>query len=320
MTALVSLADLTAAATRIAPVAVRTPLLPFDVASETLGADIWLKPEMLQRGGAFKFRGAYNFLAQLSPEERARGVVAPSSGNHAQAVALAARLFGVTAVVVMPTTVTDAKRAGAERLGARVELAGTNTQHRMDRAMELMEAEGLTMVPPYDHPWIIAGQGTAGLEIADDMADVGMVLVPVGGGGLSAGVATAIKLRAPTARVVGVEPAGAPKLSRARAAGAPVRLPSTSGLADGLLAVEIGGVAFAHHERYIDDVVQVDDAALAGAMRLLLDRMKLVAEPSGAITVAALMAGIIAPRGRTVAVLSGGNIEWAGLASLLAHT
>jgi threonine dehydratase len=320
MTALVSLADLTAAATRIAPVAVRTPLLPFDVASETLGADIWLKPEMLQRGGAFKFRGAYNFLAQLSPEERARGVVAPSSGNHAQAVALAARLFGVTAVVVMPTTVTDAKRAGAERLGARVELAGTNTQHRMDRAMELMEAEGLTMVPPYDHPWIIAGQGTAGLEIADDMADVGMVLVPVGGGGLSAGVATAIKLRAPTARVIGVEPAGAPKLSRARAAGAPVRLPSTSGLADGLLAVEIGGVAFAHHERYIDDVVQVDDAALAGAMRLLLDRMKLVAEPSGAITVAALMAGIIAPRGRTVAVLSGGNIEWAGLASLLAHT
>jgi threonine dehydratase len=241
MTALVSLADLTAAATRIAPVAVRTPLLPFDVASETLGADIWLKPEMLQRGGAFKFRGAYNFLAQLSPEERARGVVAPSSGNHAQAVALAARLFGVTAVVVMPTTVTDAKRAGAERLGARVELAGTNTQHRMDRAMELMEAEGLTMVPPYDHPWIIAGQGTAGLEIADDMADVGMVLVPVGGGGLSAGVATAIKLRAPTARVIGVEPAGAPKLSRARAAGAPVRLPSTSGLADGLLAVEIGG-------------------------------------------------------------------------------
>jgi threonine dehydratase len=317
MTDLITLDDLTAAAARIAPVAVRTPLLPFDAASERLGADIWLKPEMLQRGGAFKFRGAYNFLAQLTPEERTRGVVAPSSGNHAQAVALAARLFGMKAVVVMPTTVTAAKRAGAERLGARIELAGTTTQDRMDRAVELMEAEGLTMVPPYDHPWIIAGQGTAGLEIAADMPDVETVLVAVGGGGLSAGVATAIKLRAPRARVIGVEPASAPKLSRAREAGRPVRIPAGGGLADGLLAVEIGGITFAHHERYIDEVVQVDDAALRCAMRLLLDRMKLVAEPSGAITVAALMEGIARPRGRTVALLSGGNIEWSGLVPLV---
>ena len=314
---LITLADLTAAAGRIAPVAVRTPLLPFDVLSEQLGHEVWLKPEMLQRGGAFKFRGAYNFLAQLSAEERARGVIAPSSGNHAQAVALAAKLFGARAVVVMPTTVTAAKRGGAERLGARIELAGTNTQHRMDRAAELVAAEGFTMVPPYDHPWIIAGQGTAGLEIAADMPDVDTVLVPVGGGGLSAGVATAIKLRAPNARVVGVEPAGAPKLSRARAAGKPVRLESTAGLADGLLAVEVGGVAFAHHERYIDEVVQVDDGALRGAMRLLLDRMKLVAEPSGAITIAALREGLVRPRGRTVALLSGGNVEWDGLVALL---
>ncbi|HEV7882176.1 MAG TPA: threonine/serine dehydratase [Solirubrobacteraceae bacterium] len=295
----------------------RTPLLPFDAASERLGADIWLKPEMLQRGGAFKFRGAYNFLARLSPAERSRGVIAPSSGNHAQAVALAARLFGVKAVVVMPTTVTPAKRGGAERLGARIELAGTTTQDRMDRAEELVEAEGLTMVPPYDHEWIIAGQGTAGLEIAADMPDVETVLVPVGGGGLSAGVATAIKLRAPRARVIGVEPAGAPKLSRAREAGRPVRIPSTPGLADGLLAVEVGGITFAHHQQYVDDVVQVDDAALRGAMRLLLDRTKVVAEPSGAITVAALMEGIVRPRGKTVAVLSGGNIEWGGLIPLL---
>ena len=314
---LITLADLTAAAARLAPVAVRTPLLPFDVASERFGADIWLKPEMLQRGGAFKFRGAYNFLAQLTPEERERGVIAPSSGNHAQAVALAARLFGIPAVVVMPTTVTPAKRGGAERLGARIELAGTTTQHRMDRAMELVEAEGFTMVPPYDHPWIIAGQGTVGLEIADDLPDVGLVLVPVGGGGLSAGVATAIKLRAPNARVVGVEPAGAPKLSRARAAGHPVRLESTSGLADGLLAVEVGGITFPHHERYLDDIVQVEDGALRCAMRLLLDRMKLVTEPSGAITVAALMEGVVAPAGRTVALLSGGNVEWNGLVPLI---
>ena len=318
MPELITLDDLTAAAASIAPVAVRTPLLPFDTASEQLGAEIWLKPEMLQRGGAFKFRGAYNFLARLSPAERSRGVIAPSSGNHAQAVALAARLFGVKAVVVMPTTVTPAKRGGAERLGARIELAGTTTQDRMDRAVELMEAEGLTMVPPYDHEWIIAGQGTAGLEIVDALPDVETVLVPVGGGGLSAGVATAIKLRAPRARVIGVEPAGAPKLSRAREAGRPVRIPSSAGLADGLLAVEVGGITFAHHEKFVDEVVQVDDAALGRAMRLLLDRMKVVAEPSGAITVAALMERVARPRGKTVALLSGGNIEWGGLAPLVA--
>jgi threonine dehydratase len=320
MPSLTTLADLTAAAARIAPVAVRTPLLPFDSASDQLGAEIWIKPEMLQRGGAFKFRGAYNFLAQLSPADRAKGVIAPSSGNHAQAVALAARLFGVRAVVVMPTTVTPAKRGGAERLGARIELAGTTTQERMDRALELVESDGLTMVPPYDHGWIIAGQGTAGLEIAEDLADVGTVLVPVGGGGLSAGVSAAIKLRVPNARVIGVEPAGAPKLSRAREAGRPVRIPSSDGLADGLLAVEIGGLAFAHHQRYVDDVVCVEDASLRRAMRLLLDRMKIVAEPSGAITVAALMDGLVQPKGKTVAVLSGGNIEWGGLVPLVSDT
>ena len=317
---LVSLADLTAAAARIAPVVVRTPLLPFDTLSEQLGTEIWLKPEMLQRGGAFKFRGASNFLAQLTPAERAKGVIAQSSGNHAQAVALAAKLFGVKAVVVMPTTVTPAKRGGAERLGARVELAGTTTQDRMDRAMELVTAEGLTMVPPYDHEWIIAGQGTAGLEIAADLPDVDTVLVPVGGGGLAAGIATAIKARAPKARVIGVEPAVAPKLSKARAAGKPVRIPASAGLADGLLAVEVGGITFAHHAAYVDEVVQVEDSALRGAMRLLLDRMKVVAEPSGAITVAALVEGLVKPKGKTVAVLSGGNIEWGGLAPLMSDT
>ena len=183
--------------------------------------------------------------------------------------------------------------------------------------MELHVDEGLTMVPPYDHPWIIAGQGTAGLEIAQDMADVGMVLVPVGGGGLSAGVSTAIKLCAPNARVIGVEPANAPKLSKARAAGQPVRIAPVAGLADGLLAVEIGALTFSHHSAYVDEVVQVEDETLHRAMRLLVDRMKLVAEPSGAITLAALMEGIVTPAGKTVAVLSGGNIEWDGLVPLL---
>ena len=317
-TQLVTLRDLEAAARVLAPVAVRTPLLPADAITDAVGGPVWIKPEMLQRGGAFKFRGAYNFLSRMDPEIRRRGVIAPSSGNHAQAVALAAKLYGVPATVVMPTTVTPAKRNGAERLGARVVLAGTTTADRMAGAEELVAREGLTLVPPYDHPVIIAGQGTVGLEIADDMPDVDTVLVPVGGGGFSAGVASAIKLRLPNARVIGVEPSGAPKLSRARAAGKPVKLEHTGGLADGLLAVEIGHVTFAHHQRYLDDVLLVDDAALRRAMRLLLDRMKLVVEPSGAITVAALLEGKFTPRGPTVAVLSGGNIEWDGLRELFA--
>ncbi|HXD48060.1 MAG TPA: threonine/serine dehydratase [Gemmatimonadaceae bacterium] len=314
---LVTLGDLEGAARVLAPVAVRTPLLPADAVSAQVGGPVWIKPEMLQRGGAFKFRGAYNYLSHLDPAERARGVIAPSSGNHAQAVALAAKLFGVPATVVMPTTVTAAKRGGAERLGARVVLAGKTTADRMAKAEELVQEEGVVLVPPYDHPVIIAGQGTVGLEIAADMPNVDTVLVPVGGGGFSAGVATAIKLRLPNARIIGVEPAGAPKLSRARAAGKPVKLEQSGGIADGLLAVEIGHVTFAHHQRYLDDVVLVEDAALRGAMRLLLDRMKLVVEPSGAITIAAMLSGAFTPRGPTVAVLSGGNIEWDGLRELL---
>lgn len=315
--ALVTLRDLEAAARAIAPVAVRTPLLPADAITERTGGPVWIKPEVLQRGGAFKFRGAYNFLSRMDPDVRRRGVIAPSSGNHAQAVALAAKLFGVPATVVMPTTVTAAKRAGAERLGAQVVLAGTTTADRMARAEELVREQGLTLVPPYDHPVIIAGQGTVGLEIAADLPGVDTVLVPVGGGGFSAGVAAAVKLTLPKARVVGIEPSGAPKLSRAREAGRPVRLERTNSIADGLMAVEIGHLTFAHHQRFLDDVVTVDDAALQEAMRLLLDRMKLVVEPSGAITVAALLDGRVRPRGATVAVLSGGNIEWSGLRELL---
>ena len=315
--ALISLQDLSEAAATLRGVAVRTPLLRDEALSAQLGADIRVKPEMLQRGGAFKLRGAYNFLAKLPAEERKRGVIAPSSGNHAQAVALAAKLFGVKATVVMPETVTSAKRGGAERLGARIVLAGTTTQHRMDRALEIARDEGGVLVPPYDHPWIIAGQGTAGLEIAEDLPEVKTVLVQVGGGGLSAGVATAIKLRCPAARVIGVEPEGAPKLSRAWSAGKPTRLDKSSSIADGLMAVEIGATPFVHHRAYMDDVVTVPDEALREAVRHLMNRMKLVSEPSGAITIAALMQKLIAPSGPTVAVLSGGNIEWDGLTALL---
>jgi threonine dehydratase len=310
---LVTLDDLEAALRTLAGVTVRTPLLSVDVLTEQFGVPVWLKPEMLQRGGAFKLRGAYNYLARLEAAQRERGVVAPSSGNHAQAVALAARLFGVRATVVMPTTVTPAKRSGAERLGARIELAGTTTADRMARALEIVRDEGQTLVPPYDDPIIIAGQGTTGLEIADDLPAVRTVVVPVGGGGLSAGVAAAIKMRLRGARVIGVEPAGAPKLTRAREAGHPVRLEHTASIADGLLATEIGRVTFAHHQQFLDDIVTVPDEAIPPAMRFLLDRAKLVAEPSGAITLAAVLQGLVQPVGPTVVVLSGGNVEWVGL-------
>ncbi|MEN9790973.1 MAG: hypothetical protein RLZZ63_631 [Gemmatimonadota bacterium] len=315
---LVSLDEIRAAAALLRGIAVRTPLLPCDPLTEQLGAPVLLKPEMLQRGGAFKFRGAYTFLARLSPEARARGVITASSGNHGQAVALAAKLFGVAATIVMPTTVPRAKRDGAVRLGARCFYAGVSTAERMTRALEIAEAEGLTMVPPYDDPTIIAGQGTLGLEIGEDCPQVGTVLVPVGGGGLSSGVATAIKALAPQARVIGVEPEGSPKYSRAVAAGEPVTIAANpEGLADGLLAVRIGTRNFQHLQTHMDEVVTVPDALLPCAVQFLLDRMKIVTEPSGAITVAALLDRRVAVTGPTVCVLSGGNVEWDGLSALI---
>ncbi len=316
--ALVTLADLESAAAALDGVAVRTPLLEVEALRERFPAGVWVKPEMLQRTGAFKFRGAYNFMRAMHPADRARGVVAPSSGNHGQAVAYVARMYGVPCTVVMPTTVTAAKRDGAERYGATVVLAGTTTIERIAKADEIAEPSGATVVPPFDDPRIIAGQGTLGLEIADDLPNVGTVIVAVGGGGLSSGVATAVKLRHPGVRVVAVEPAGARKLSAARAAGGPVTLASSGGLPDGLLGVRIGTRNYVHLDRYCDEVVQVDDGAIRCAMRFLLDRMKLVAEPSGAITLAALMEGLVTPTGPTAVVLSGGNIEWNGLLPLIA--
>jgi threonine dehydratase len=316
--ALVGIDDVRRAAAVLRGVAVRTPLLPSDALTVQCGAPVWFKPEQLQRGGAFKFRGAYTFLASLSEADRARGVVTGSSGNHGQAVALAAQMFGVQATIVMPTTAPRAKRAGAERLGARCFYVGTTTAERLAKAEELKAAEGLTFVPPFDDLTIIAGQATVGLEIAEDLPRVGTVIVQVGGGGLSAGVATAIKALAPSARVIGVEPEGSPKYTKARAAGKPVTIPANpTGLADGLLAVQIGTRNFSHLNAALDDVVTVPDAVLVDAMRFLLDRHKLVTEPSGAITVAALQAGLVRAEGDTVCILSGGNIEWDGLRELL---
>jgi threonine dehydratase len=317
-TTLVSLDDIRAAAAILRGVAVRTPLLPSDALSDAIGVPAFIKPEMLQRGGAFKFRGAYTFLSKLSAADRARGVVTASSGNHGQAVALAAKLYNVQATIVMPTTVPRAKKDGAVRLGARCFYHGVTTAERMEKAIEIQKAEGLTMVPPFDDDTIIAGQGTVGLEIFEDLANVGTVVVPIGGGGLSSGTARAIKLLAPKARVVGVEPMGSPKYSKARAAGKPVLVDANpNGLADGLLSVKIGTKNFHHLEAHLDEVVLIEDARLLPAMQFLMDRMKLVAEPSGAITVAALLDGAVKPQGPTVAICSGGNIEYDGFTALL---
>src|SRR5687768_9916914 len=273
---LVTIDDVRAAAKGLRGVAVRTPLLRDEVLSDKTGVPIWLKPEMLQRSGTFKFRGAYTFLSGLDPAVRSRGVIAPSSGNHAQGVAMAAKVFGVPATVVMPETATEAKRAGAQRLGAKVILHGTTSHERTELAHSIAAREGLTIVHPYNDDAVIAGQGTVGTEIHEDLPEVQAVLVQVGGGGLLAGIAVAIKALSPSTRVIGIEPERTPKLSRARDAGKPVRLEHQQGLADGLLVAEIGEIPFQHHQAYVDEVVTVGDSDIVRAMRHLLDRGKLV--------------------------------------------
>jgi len=304
-TSLVSLDDVRAAATRIAGVARRTPLI--DVGGVHGEPAFAVKCENMQPAGAFKIRGAYNMLAQLSPEARAAGVITYSSGNHGQAVALAAQLLGVTAVVVMPETAPRVKVRGAERLGAEVLFAGTTVLDRKSRAESEAATRGLTMVPPFDHPWIIAGQGTCGLEIVEQHPSVTVVYVPIGGGGLISGVAIAVKALRPTVRVIGVEPAGAPKMTASRVAGHPVTLPKTASIADGLVAVRPGDLTFAHVQALVDEVLTVDDGEIASAVKWLFDNAKLVAEPSGAASVAAVLRDKPA-REDVVAVLSGGNV------------
>jgi threonine dehydratase len=304
-TSLVSLDDVRAAATRIAGVARRTPLI--DVGGIHGEPAFAVKCENMQPAGAFKIRGAYNMLAQLSPEARAAGVITYSSGNHGQAVALAAQLLGVTAVVVMPETAPRVKVRGAERLGAEVLFAGTTVLDRKSRAESEAATRGLTMVPPFDHPWIIAGQGTCGLEIVEQRPSVTVVYVPIGGGGLISGVAMAVKALRPTVRVIGVEPAGAPKMTASRVAGHPVTLPKTASIADGLVAVRPGDLTFAHVQALVDEVLTVEDGEIASAVKWLFDNAKLVAEPSGAASVAAVLRDKPA-REDVVAVLSGGNV------------
>ena len=314
---LVELDDIREAQERLRPVVVRTPLYRADVLNGELGCDIRLKLESLQRGGSFKFRGAYNFVAQLPDDARSRGVITYSSGNHAKAVALVAQLHGVRALVVMPITVLQIKRDGAEQLGAEVVLEGTTSLERKARAESIAEERGLVVVPPFDDPRIIAGQGTVGLEIAEDWDAFGSVLVPIGGGGLCSGTAAALRRLRPDVQILGVEPTGSASMKAALEAGGPVTLDRSESVADGLLPVRTGDLTFKHVRELVDDVVLVDDDAIRDAASLLFKQHRLVVEFSGAATVAALRSGRIETEGRgVVAVVSGGNVDPAVLMDL----
>jgi threo-3-hydroxy-L-aspartate ammonia-lyase len=283
------------------------------------GGRVVLKAEPFQRGGSFKFRGAYNRLSLLDTGEKARGIVAYSSGNHGAAVALAASLLGIHAVVVVPQTGSPAKLAAIEGYGAEIRRYDPVTERREEVAAALAEQRSLTMIRPFDDYDIMAGQGSLGVELAQQVGELDLVLVPVGGGGLAAGVATAVKSLLPAAAVIGVEPAGADDTSRSMRAGHRVSLDAVDTVADGLRALAPGELTFPINQRLLDDVVTVGEAAIIEAMVFCFTRLKVVVEPSGAATVAALLSGAVQPAGRRVAaVLSGGNIDPSDFAFLVA--
>ena len=300
---LVSLDDIRLAAGRIRTVARRTPLLEVDAAAETR---LSLKCECFQPGGAFKIRGACNMIAQLSPDARLAGVITYSSGNHGRAVALVAEAFGAPAVIVMPENTPRVKVEGVRRHGAEIVFAGTTSTDRKRRAEDIAQSRGLTIVPPFDHPWIIAGQGTTGLEILEQHSQARSIYVPMGGGGQIAGVSAAVKRMRASVRIIGVEPARAARMAASLAAGVPVALATTTSIADGLLTLRPGDLTFAHVQAFVDEVVTVTDDEIAAAMRWLFHEAKIVAEPSGAVTVAAALR-VNEPD--AVAIVSGGNVD-----------
>ena len=307
---MVSPADIQEAAEGLRGIARRTQL----VYVEELGAHLKLENE--QPIGAFKIRGAYNAIRKLPDAARKRGVITFSSGNHGQAVAYAAKQFGVRAVIVMPETAPAVKVEGVKHWGGEVVMAGRTSEDRRTKAEEIAARDGLAIVPPFDHPDIIAGQATVALEIVEQLPEVETVLVPVGGGGLISGVVTGLAAAKSRAKVWGVEPAGAPKLKRSLEAGKLVRLETTASIADGLITLNVGAIPFAeleHHRERLRGVVLVEDDSIRDAMHFLWRTCQLAVEPSGAATTAALMSGAVRPSGVTVLVVSGGNIDRASL-------
>jgi threo-3-hydroxy-L-aspartate ammonia-lyase len=318
----ITLEDVVAAARRLEGVAHRTPVLRSRTLDELTGAAVLLKAENFQLGGAFKFRGAYNRISTLAPEQLERGVVAYSSGNHAQAVALAARLVGTRATILMPTDAPATKVQATRGYGAEVVPYDRYRDDRAELAGSLAAEGGLALVPPYDDPVVMAGQGTAALELLEDGGDMELLVVPVGGGGLIAGCATAAKALRPGIHVVGVEPENGDDTKRSLANGLRVRLPAIpSTIADGLQLDTPGELTFEVNQALVDEVVLVSDAEIVDAMRFLFERLKVVVEPSGAVPVAALLSGKLRAYtglSHVGAVLSGGNVGADRFADLLA--
>jgi threonine dehydratase len=292
-------------------VAHRTPILTSRTLNERAGASVLLKAEVLQRSGSFKFRGAYNKLASLDPAQRRAGVLAFSSGNHAQAVALAASLFGTAATIVMPADAPAGKLAATRGYGAEVVTYDRYTEDREAIGRRLAAERSLALVPPFDDPEVIAGQGTAGLELVQDAGPVDVLLAPVSGGGLIAGCAVAVKALSPHTRVIGVEPESADDYRRSLLAGRRIRIAVPRTVADALQVAEPGELTFAHNRTLLDDVVTVSDAELVMAMRFCHERLKLVVEPGGAAGLAAVLAGAVDLRHarRVGLILSGGNVD-----------
>jgi threonine dehydratase len=317
MTELPTAADVIAAAERIRGHVHRTPLLRCRSIDEIAGRPVLLKAEHLQRTGSYKARGAMNHVLQLTEDERHRGVVAASSGNHGQAVAWAARQAGVPATVVVPSWIKPSKRAAIEGYGARMVVAGTTSDERLDVARSLVAAEGVVDIPPYDHARTIAGQGTWVAEaIEDGPPDVEAVAVPVSGGGLAAGTVLGVAAIGRQLPVVGVEPGGADDTRRSFLAGHRVRLPAPDTVADALRASIPGELTFLINGPRLHDVVVVEDERITGAMTLLAERAKQLVEPGGATALAAVLAGAIPGRGPVLVVLSGGNTSVGDLARL----
>jgi len=313
----VSLASIQEAAAGLLGVAVRTELVSLPELSEQAGVPVHLKLESQQPTGAFKTRGAWTAVRRLAPEQRARGVITYSSGNHGQAVAFAAHRLGLRAVIVMPETAPGTKVDGVKRWGGEVVFAGRTSEDRHRRAMELASSEGLTVIPPFDHPDVVSGQATVAVEILEQLPEVEWVAAPVGGGGLAAGIAAALAALKPAARLATVEPEGSAALAAALQAGRVVRLDRTASIADGLLPLSVGKLNFAILRGRAEPVL-VSEEAIAEATRWLNVEQHLVVEPSGAVTTAAVRSGAFRPTGPTVLVVSGGNADPAVLARLTA--
>ncbi|MFJ8106075.1 threo-3-hydroxy-L-aspartate ammonia-lyase [Streptomyces sp. NPDC096132] len=313
----ITLDDVRDAAARLKGVAHRTPVLRSRTLDEAVGAEVLLKCENFQRVGAFKFRGAYNAASRLTPGQLARGIAAYSSGNHAQAVALAARELGTTAVIVMPEDAPRSKRAATEGYGAEIVTYDRYSEDRVALAQALAAERGLTLIPPYEHPHVMAGQGTAALELLEEAGELDALLAPVGGGGLIAGSATAAKGLRPGIRIVGVEPEAGDDTKRSLEAGRRVEIPVPRTIADGQALHTPGELTFSVNRRLVDEIALVSDDEIRAAMRFAFERLKIVVEPSGATPLAALLAGRVTALPRRVGVIvSGGNIDTGRFAEL----